>query len=105
MFGTRKRKRPLRHTAQVGYPNATRLNSLLSQLCTERGWCLAPDDHDRVRAAMQDGVDGVVDTIIRAELEIEPTLCDKHTRRWLSCKVDDWLFDPRGGGASSGLPF
>jgi len=53
---------------------------------------------------MWDAVDGGVDTIIRAELGIEPIMCDKDTWRWLAGKVDDWLFHPRGRGASSGLP-
>ena len=88
----------------MGYPDATRLNSLLTQICTERGWCLSPDDGDRVRLTIPDGVDRVVDSIIRAELEIEPIMCDKDTRRWLRRKVNDWLFDPHGAGASSGLP-
>ena len=38
---------------------------------------------------MPDGVDAVVDTIIRAEREIGPILCDKETRRWLEGKVDE----------------
>ena len=42
-----------------------------------------------MRRAISDGVDDVVDTIIRAELEIDPILCDKETRRWLQGKVDD----------------
>jgi hypothetical protein len=88
----------------VGYPNATRLNSLLSQICVERGWCIAPDDHAQVRQAIAGGADAVVDTLIRIELQIEPVMCDKRTHRWLYGKVVDWLFDPRGRGASSGLP-
>jgi hypothetical protein len=88
----------------VGYPNATRLNSLLSQICQERGWCIAPDDHAEVRRAIAAGADAVVDALIRLELQIEPIMCDKETRRWLHGKVVDWLFDRRGRGASSGLP-
>jgi hypothetical protein len=87
----------------VGYPNPTRLNSLLSEICVERGWCLSPEAHNLVERAIPDGVDAVVDTIITSELEIDPVLCDKATRRWLRNKIDDWLFDPRGRGASSGL--
>lgn len=88
----------------VGYPNATRLNALLSQICTERGWCIAPDDEDQVRLVVPAGADAVVDALIRIELEIDPIMCDKATRRWLRRKVVDWLFDPRGSGVSSGLP-
>jgi hypothetical protein len=70
----------------------------------ERGWCIPPDDHGQVRQAIAVGADAVVDTLIRIELQIEPVMCDKETRRWLDGKVVDWFFDPRGRGASSGLP-
>jgi len=88
----------------MGYPNATRVNSLLSQICVERGWCLPPNEEERVRRAIPNGVDAVADTIIRAELQIDPIMCDTETRRWLTAKVGDWLFEPRGRGASSDLP-
>lgn len=39
----------------MGYPNATRVNGLLSQICTERGWCKPPGTDDLVRAAAADG--------------------------------------------------
>jgi hypothetical protein len=71
----------------MGHPNATRLNTL--------------DDAERVRLAIPDGVDAVVDTLIRVELEIDPIMCEKDTRRWLRDRVADWLFDRRGRGASS----
>jgi len=80
------------------------VNSVLSQICIERGWCPPPDGFQRVRQAIPDGIDAVVDTIIWVELEMDPVLCDKHTRAWLRAKVDDWLFHPGGRGASSGLP-
>lgn len=88
----------------VSYTNATRMNSLLSEICIERGWCLPPDGAKRVRQAIPDGIDAVVDSIIWVEKEMDPILCDKDTRRWLHGKVDDWLFHRRGRGASSGLP-
>lgn len=88
----------------VGYPDATRVNSLLTEICRERGWCLPPDGEERVRKAIPDGIDMVVDTIIWVEMEMDPVLCDKSTRRWLRGKVDDWLFRRAGRGASSGLP-
>lgn len=88
----------------VGYPDATRVNSLLTEICRERGWCLPPDGAERVRKAVPDGIDTVVDTIICVEMEMDPVLCDKSTRRWLRGKVDDWLFHRAGRGASSGLP-
>jgi len=55
-----------------------------------------------VERSLSDGIEALVDAIISSELELDPVLCDKATRRWLANKVDDWLFDPRGRGASSG---
>ncbi len=88
----------------MGYQDATRLNSLLSQICEESGWCVAPADYDEVRRSIDFGAEAVVDTLIRIELEMEPIMCDKETRGWLRAKVVDWLFDPRGRAATSGLP-
>jgi hypothetical protein len=89
----------------VGYPDATRLNSLLTEICIERGWCIGgTEDPARVRQTIDAGIDAVVDALIRIEMRIEPVMLDKETRRWLRGKVDDWLFNPRGRGASSGLP-
>jgi len=88
----------------VGYPNATRMNGLLSEICIEQGWCLAASGEAQVRQALGAGADAVVDTLIRVEMHMEPVMLDKETRRWLRGKVIDWLYDPRGRGASSGLP-
>jgi hypothetical protein len=88
----------------VAYPDATRVNSLLSEICIERGWCLPPGAVAEVRRAVSTGIESVIDGIIRTELEIDPVMCDRETRRWLAGKVDDWLFDPVGRGASSELP-
>jgi hypothetical protein len=90
---------------EVSYPDATRMDSLLSEICTERGWCIGGDEHSaQVRQAVEAGADAVVDTLIRIEMEMEPIMLDKKTRRWLRGKVVDWLFDPHGRGALSGLP-
>ncbi len=89
----------------VSYPDPTRMNSLLTEICTERGWCIGGAEHRaQVRQAVEAGADAVVDTLTRIEMEIEPVMLDRETRRWLRGKVVDWLFDPRGRGASSGLP-
>jgi hypothetical protein len=91
--------------SDVGYPDATRMNSLLTEICKERGWCIGGEhDRARVQQAVDAGADAVVDTLIRVEMQMEPTMLDRETRRWLRGKVVDWLFDPRGRGALSGLP-
>jgi hypothetical protein len=86
-------------------PPATRVASLLTQICLSRGWCLGPVGDAIVRDALGDGLDAVVDALISEELELpDPAQCDGATRQWLSESVDDWLFAPRGRGATSGLP-
>ena len=81
------------------------MNSLLTEVFIERGWCIGgTEDRARVREAVHAGADAVVDTLIRIEMQMEPVMLDKETRRWLRGKVVDWLFDPCGRGASSGLP-
>jgi hypothetical protein len=48
--------------------------------------------------------DAFVDAILIAE-GLDPILCDKQTRRWVSEAVWDWIFDEgRGRGTASGLP-
>lgn len=81
------------------------MNSLLTEICIQRGWCIGgTEDRARVREAVDAGADAVVETLIRIEMQMEPVMLDKDTRRWLHAKAVDWLFDPRGRGASSGLP-
>jgi len=91
------------HDVGVGYPNATRMSGLLAEICKERGWCIGPEETE-VRVAVEAGADAVVDMLIRIEMQMEPVMLDKETRRWLRGRVVDWLFDPCGRGASSGLP-
>jgi hypothetical protein len=57
-----------------------------------------------VEQAVDAGADAVVETLIRVEMQMEPVMLDRERRRWLRGKVVDWLFDPSGRGASSGLP-
>lgn len=69
-----------------------------------RRWCLGPDGDRIVRDALDDGIEAVIDALIREELKLpDPALCERATRRWLHKQVDDWLFAPHGRGAKSGL--
>jgi hypothetical protein len=88
----------------MAYPDATRVHSLLSEICREWGYCLPPGSDDEIRFAIPKGADPVVDPIIRVERGIHPVMVDKNTRRYLHGKVVDWLFNIEGRRAASGLP-
>jgi hypothetical protein len=88
----------------MAFPDATRVHSLLSEICREWGYCLPPGSGDQIRSTIPEGADAVVDLIIRIELRIEPVMAAKDTHRYLRGKVVDWLFDPHGRGAASNLP-
>lgn len=88
----------------MGYPNATRVHSLLSEICREWGYCLPPGSDEKIRSTIPEGEQAVVELIIQIELGIEPIMAAKDTHRYLRSKVIDWLFNPHGRGAASGLP-
>lgn len=92
------------HNRPVAYPDASRVNSLLTEICREWGYCLPPGSDDEIRRGMPEGADAIVDLIIRIELRIEPVMAAEDTHRYLRDKVVDWLFSPHGRGAASGLP-
>ena len=66
----------------VGYPDARRMNSLLTEICKERGWCIGgAENRTQVRQAVDSGADAVVDTLIRVEMQMDPVMLDNETRR------------------------
>ena len=67
----------------VTYPDATRVNCLLTEICVERGWCLGQGGAELVGAALPEGLRAVVDALVRAELQIEPIMLNREDRRWL----------------------
>lgn len=91
------------HNGGMAYPGATRVHSLLSEICREWGYCLPPGSDNQIRSAIPEGADAIVDLIIRIELGIEPIMAAKNTHRYLRGKVIEWLFDPHGRGVASGL--
>ena len=80
------------------------MDALLSDLCVRKGICLPPEEADALVRNPPSDPDEFVDAILIAE-GIDPTLCDKQIRRWVSDAVHDWIFDEgRGKGSASGLP-
>ena len=92
------------HNGRMAFVDATRVHSLLTEICREWGYCLPPGSDDEIRSTVPQGADAVVDRIIRIELHIEPAMAAKDIQRYLRGKVVDWLFDPHGRGATSNLP-
>jgi hypothetical protein len=77
-----------------------RMDALLEELCTQHGWCLGEHDWNALVAGTHDDRDAVAAAIVRAEFG----QADAEREAWLAPIVDDWLFDPAGRGARSGLP-
>ncbi|MGE3139464.1 MAG: hypothetical protein AB7I08_03270 [Thermoleophilia bacterium] len=82
---------------------ASRMEALLVELCTVHGWCLEESDRDALMAARADDRDTIIDAILHAAFGPDH-ISDRRTRAWLEGLVAEWLFDPEGRGARSGLP-
>jgi hypothetical protein len=82
----------------------TRVEALLWDICVRYGFCLRPDDMEALIAAPPPDVNSFVDAILVAE-GMDPLLCEKDIRNFLSEAVRDWVFDEGlGKGTKSGLP-
>jgi hypothetical protein len=79
------------------------MEALLEQLCVEGGWCLAAEDRVALAASVDLAREEIIDCILRLEFgDVEAV--DAGPLEWVSQRVDDWLYDPSGRGARSGLP-
>jgi hypothetical protein len=84
----------------VGYRPKSRREALLYELCAHSGYCstvLTVDD-----LADELGADQIAEMVLRGE-GLDPVI-DGKQRDQVARTVEDWLFDPRGRGAMSGLP-
>jgi hypothetical protein len=84
----------------VGWAPRTRREALLYELCSHHGYFgigLSADE-------LVDGLtaEDIADIVLRRE-GLNPAI-DRRQRQRLIAIVEDWLFDPQGRGASSGLP-
>ena len=81
----------------------TRTDALLWEVCVKYGWCDVRYEADAFRELVSSGADAgaLVDAILRAE---GAALTHPHRAQYLEGLVADWLFDPDGRGARSGLP-
>ena len=84
----------------MGRRPVNRMDALLDELCTKYGWCLRQEDWNALIDGAHQDRDAITAAIIHAEFGTD----DDERRAWLTPLVDDWLFDPAGRGARSGLP-
>ncbi len=94
----------------------SRIAGLRFELCVAYGWDQLTGDAygfgglelietlERMKMDPSDR-EAVLDAIVRAEFPDEgPDAGPETAPKWLRDLVDDWLFDPHGRGARSGLP-
>jgi hypothetical protein len=87
----------------MGFKPRSRRAACREELCARLGYCggdtrlLAESDLDA------DTPDAVVDAVLVVE-GLHPVLADSRQRAQIKAVVVDWLFDPHGRGARSGLP-
>jgi hypothetical protein len=84
----------------VGHRPKSRREALLYELCARGGYCsagLTVDDLTDELAA-----DQIAEMVLRGE-GLDPVI-DGQQRDQVARTVNDWLFDPHGRGATSGLP-
>lgn len=84
----------------MGYRPKSLRDALLVELCHRGGYCstgLTEDD-------LTDGLGGreIAEMVLRGE-GLDPVM-DAKQLDYVTRLVNDWLFDPRGRGAKSGLP-
>jgi hypothetical protein len=82
-------------------PPASRREAALRELCVGLGFCdtgLTPDDLADPIASAE-----MVDLVLRRE-GLDPATTRSTLRESVLRVVEDWLFDPNGRGARSGLP-
>ena len=75
----------------------------MEELCTKYGWCLGADDRADLVASRPLDREALAEAIIRAEFG-DASVDEQDRRSFLLPILDDWLFDPAGRGARSGLP-
>ncbi len=82
-------------------PSASRREALLRALCIGLGFCdtgLTPDDLGDAMTASE-----IADLVLSGE-GLDPATTRRTLHDSIRQVIDDWLFDPNGRGANSGLP-
>lgn len=68
--------------------NAGEVESLLSKLCIDLGFCLPPEDDVRLQKTPPDNVDDFTDAVFLAE-GINPQHAERHLYRQVRAMIDE----------------
>ena len=86
----------------VGIRPTSRREALLQEVCAKSGFCNGVDADDLVEGL---GRDEIVRMVFVAEgFQPDSAMWQRTLREPMERMVDDWLFNPNGRGAKSGLP-
>lgn len=86
----------------MGYKPTTRIDGIFDDLIVTYGWGMYGDSSP-LRRNPPETLDQFVDELLRIDGRI-PEVALREDRRFLESVVNDWIFDPFGRGAKSGLP-
>ena len=85
----------------MGYQPKSQREALLHELCARGGYCSTGLTVDDLTAELN--ADQITEMILRGE-GLDPAMTDREQSAVVLRMVQDWLFDPSGRGARSGLP-
>jgi hypothetical protein len=86
----------------VGFRPASRREGLLDELCTKGGFCNCLNADDLVDGLSRQDIVRMV--FVAEGFGDDPAMWERRLREPMERMVDDWLFEPNGRGAKSGLP-
>jgi hypothetical protein len=85
----------------MGYRPKSRREALLHELCARGGYCTTGLTVDDLIDELSS--DEITEMVLQGE-GLDPATTDRKQSAAVLGIVQDWLFDPRGRGARSGLP-
>lgn len=86
----------------MGYKPTTRIDGIFYDLVVRYGWGMYGDS-SALRSTPPEDVSEFVDALLIIDGR-DPAYASRTDRRLVATLVRDWVFDPAGRGARSGLP-
>jgi hypothetical protein len=77
----------------------TKADFLLEQLCADLGFCLRPEDREKLSNSLPHSADEFTDAVRLAE-GFDPSFADKHLRRQIHDRVTKYFINAESGDIS-----